>query len=42
MIIGSCHVTAFDSDQSSYKQSEEEESDQESDMEDIEFSGTQD
>ena len=33
------HVTALDSDQSSYKQSDDEESDQETDVEDIEFSG---
>lgn len=32
-------MTALDSDQSSYKQSEEEESEPESDMEDVEFSG---
>ena len=33
-----CHVTALDSDQSSYKQSDEEESELETDTEDIEFS----
>ena len=33
-----CHVTALDSDQSSYKQSDEEESELESDVEDVEFS----
>ena len=33
-------MTALDSDQSSYKQSEEEDTDPDTDIEDIEFSGT--
>lgn len=32
-------MTALDSDQSSYKQSEEEDTEPESDVEDVEFSG---